>query len=46
MSFDELLRALIAHCPNGELLEDNEGQLVFYTGLRLSKDEVVPFESD
>ena len=30
---DDLLRALLKICPNGELTEDATGQLVFYTGL-------------
>lgn len=33
MTYNELLNALLAFCPDGEMGEDNDGQLVFYTGL-------------
>jgi hypothetical protein len=38
MRFDILLRALLKICPTGEMGEDNDGQLVFYTGLRETKE--------
>lgn len=41
MTFDELLRALLAVCPQGSMGEDNDGQLVFYTDLRSGEGETV-----
>jgi tartrate dehydratase beta subunit/fumarate hydratase class I family protein len=38
MTFDELLRKLLEICPNGELGEDLDGQLVFYTGFTTDED--------
>jgi len=35
MNFDDLLRAFLDICPNGEIGEDLDGQLVFYTGMEL-----------
>lgn len=47
MTFDELLRALLAVCPHGSMGEDNDGQLVFYTDLRETKAGTVePFDPD
>jgi hypothetical protein len=34
MTFATLLSLLSLHCPEGEMGEDLDGQLVFYTGLR------------
>lgn len=45
MTFDELLAKLLEVCPHGEMGEDLDGQLVFYTALRCKGDEAVePFE--
>lgn len=33
MSYDELLKKLLAVCPRGSMGRDNDGQLVFYTDL-------------
>ena len=38
MTFDDLLNKFLEICPNGELCEDNEGQIVFYTNLTESDD--------
>jgi len=32
--FDHLLWAFLDICPNGEMAEDMNGQLIFYTGLK------------
>ncbi len=32
-SVDQILRELLAVCPSGEIAEDNNGDLVFYTGI-------------
>lgn len=34
MTLAELLRKLLAVCPQGSMEEDNYGQIVFYTDLR------------
>lgn len=39
MTFDDLLRAFLDICPDGEMGEDQGGQLIFYTNLRLNDDE-------
>ena len=44
-TFDDLMKATLEDFPDAEVLEDNQGQLVIYTGLMLNKeDEVIPFE--
>jgi hypothetical protein len=35
-NFDELYHAILAILPGAEIGEDNDGQLVIYTGLRES----------
>ncbi len=35
MTYDELYRALLAICPQGEMGHDNDGQLVFYTNVEV-----------
>ncbi len=34
MTFDDLYRSILDICPNAEMGEDNDGQLVVYTGMR------------
>jgi len=34
MTFNELYAAILEVLPNAEIGEDNEGQVVIYTGLR------------
>lgn len=44
---DNLLRAFLAFAPEGQMGEDQDGQLVFYTGLRETGDgNVQPFEDE
>jgi hypothetical protein len=35
MTFDELYRVILEVCPNAQLGEDNEGQVVVYTDLMI-----------
>jgi hypothetical protein len=35
MTFDEMLHKVLALFPGAEALEDNDGQLVIYTGMRV-----------
>lgn len=46
-TFDELMRALLAACPEGSMGEDNQGQLIFYTDWKEDKDgNLFPFDPD
>jgi hypothetical protein len=36
MSFDDFMRAMLDFCPEAQIGEDNDGQLVIYTNLRIS----------
>jgi len=38
MTFNELLKALLAVCPQGSMEQDNDGQLVFYTDFWMTDD--------
>lgn len=38
MTFDEFMSKVVATFPNADVGEDNEGQLVIYTGLQFDKD--------
>ena len=46
MTYDELMRAILEVLPHATAGEDNDGQLIIYTDMRLSGDDVVPFEED
>lgn len=47
MTFDELMRALLTVCPGGSVGEDNQGQVIFYTDLKLEKDGTLKqFDAD
>ena len=39
MTFDELLTKVLAIMPDAEAGEDNDGQIVIYSGLRIIKNE-------
>lgn len=44
-TLDNLMRAFLTFAPDGEMAEDSDGQIVFYTGLRqASNQNVVPYE--
>lgn len=44
MSFDDFMRLVLAQFPNAEVGQDNDGQLVVYTGLHELDGSIVPFE--
>ena len=45
MKFDDIMKAVLNIFPDAELGEDNDGQLVIYTGLiGNSEDEWIPIE--
>ena len=45
MKFDEIMRKVLTMFPDAELGEDNDGQLVIYTGLiGNSEDDWIPIE--
>lgn len=47
MTTDDLLRAFLAHCPQGEMGEDQDGQLVFYTNMSETADgQLQAFDPD
>lgn len=49
LSFQELMEAFMAICPQGEMEEDLNGQVLFYTGLRKTaegKMETFPDEEE
>jgi hypothetical protein len=43
---NELISALIDICPNGEIGEDLDGQIVFYTGYSCKNREDLEFLGD
>ena len=46
-TFGDLMRAIMLILPDAELGEDNDGQIVIYTGKKLLKDErIVDFDSE
>ena len=45
MKFDDIMREVLNIFPDAELGEDNDGQLVIYTGLiSNSEDDWIPME--
>ena len=43
MTFDDLVRSVLQLCPDAELGQDNDGQIVVYTGLTEGENgKVVP----
>lgn len=45
MPFDEFMTRLLAVLPDAQVGEDNDGQMIVYTGLAHSGDDVVVMES-
>jgi len=47
MDFNEMYRAILEIFPGAQCEEDNDGQLVIYTDMRVDEDnQVIPFEDD
>ena len=44
MTFDEFMGRMLGAFPDAVVEEDNEGQMVVYTGLMKDGDDVVPHE--
>ena len=49
MNYNEMMRKVLEILPDAEVLEDNEGQLVIYSGLRIDPEsdlleELIPLE--
>jgi hypothetical protein len=48
MTFDEFYKKILEICPTAVCEDDNQGQMVIYTGMKLKstfgKTEVVPFK--
>lgn len=44
MYFNEFYSRLLEILPNATVGEDNDGQLVIYTDMRVSEDKLIPFE--
>jgi hypothetical protein len=45
-TYDDMMRAMLRYFPDAEVCEDNDGQLVVYTGKTLNKDLIVDFDPD
>lgn len=46
-TFDSFMQRMLNSFPEATVEQDNEGQLVIYTGLKLTEDdEVTPFEAE
>lgn len=41
MTFDDLMRKVLAILPDAQLEEDNDGQIVIYTGMRERDNGIV-----
>jgi hypothetical protein len=46
MTFDDFMSQVLSNFPNAEVTEDDDGQLVIHTNLRMDNGNVVPFEDD
>lgn len=40
---DQLMRKVLEIIPDAQFDEDNNGQIVIYTGLKQDDDKVIPF---
>jgi len=40
-TFDDLMRAVLAILPQASLGEDNEGQIVIYTNLQVTENNII-----
>lgn len=45
-SLEELIRVLLPILPEAEFSQDNDGQIVIYTGLKMPRDDGLPVASD
>ena len=45
-TFDDLMRAILNILPNAELCEENDGQIVVYTGLMENPDSTLKLIED
>jgi len=45
-TMDELMRAILNVLPHATFEEDNDGQVIIYTGLQETKDGLVEFDLD
>jgi hypothetical protein len=47
MTFNEMIKVVLEIFPNASIEEDNNGQLVIYTNLRLTaNDDVIEFDPE
>ena len=44
MDFQEFYRRMLAAFPDAVVEQDNDGQLIVYTGLKLEKGQVFSFD--
>ncbi len=44
MTFDDLLRKILNILPDAQIEEDNDGQMIIYTGKKLENESVVDWE--
>ena len=47
MHFDDIFNMILEHFPTAQLGEDNDGQLIVYTGLESDGNDLwIPMEED
>ena len=46
MTFDDFMFNVLDFWPEATVEQDNEGQLIVYTNLKLEDGKVVPFEDE
>lgn len=44
MNINEAMRNILAVFPNATIDEDNDGQLIVYTNMKIQGDMLLPFE--